>query len=123
VSVNYSLSNGNSFSYAFNTLYKNIVNDETTQAGQTCNQGSYLYDKNVNPFRHLGYMDFYLLYWSINNKVAEQVDYLACGFPVLMPLFHYYSYDQDGYPIEKITKYKPGANQNTSYHTKINFFY
>jgi hypothetical protein len=123
VSVDYSLSNGNSFSYGFDVSYKNIASDKTVQSGQVCNQGKYAYDKNINPFRHLGYVDFSLLNWSANNKLTEQVDYLACAFPSLIPLAYYYTYDQDGYPIKKITKYKSGANQNSAYHTSIDFYY
>jgi len=123
VSVNYSLSNGNSFSYAFDVRYKNIVTDKTVQAGQTCNQGNYTYDKNINPFRHLGYIDFNLQNWSAGNRLTEQVDYLACGFPALIPLFYYYTYDQRGYPVRKITKYKSDASQNSRYHTAVDFYY
>jgi hypothetical protein len=123
VSVNYNLSNGNSFFYGFDVKYKNIVSDKTLQSGQVCNQGSYKYDKNINPFRHLGYIDFNLQNWSANNKLIEHVDYLACSFPSLVPLAYYYTYDQDGYPVKKFTKYKSGSNQNSAYHTAIDFYY
>ncbi|HEV8514779.1 MAG TPA: hypothetical protein VGQ59_15955 [Cyclobacteriaceae bacterium] len=123
VSVDYSLSNGNSFSYGFDVSYKNIVSDKTIQSSQVCNQGNYTYDKNINPFRHLGYVDFNLQNWSANNKLTEHVDYLACGFPSLIPLASIYTYDQDGYPIKKITKYKSGGNQNSAYHTSVDFTY
>jgi len=123
VNVNYSLSNGNSFSYGFDVSYKNIVSDKTVQSGQICNQGSYLYDKNINPFRHLGYVDFNLQNWSASNKLTEHVEYLACSFPSLIPLAYYYTYDKDGYPVKKFTKYKSGANQNSAYHTSVDFYY
>jgi hypothetical protein len=123
ISVDYSLSNGNSFSYGFDVSYKNIISDKTVQSGQVCNQGSYMYDKNINPFRHLGYVDFNLQNWSTNNKLTEQVDYLACSFPSLIPLAYYYTYDKDGYPVKKITKYKSGSNQNSLYHTSVDFTY
>ena len=123
VRINYDLSNGSSFFYQFDVRYKNITSDKTVQSDQICNQGSYVYDKNINPFRHLGYVDFNLQNWSANNKLSEYVDYLACGFPSLIPLAYYYTYDQDGYPVKKITKYKSGSNQNSAYHTSVDFYY
>lgn len=123
VSIDYSFSNGISIIYDFGFLFKNIVNDRTRQSGQVCNLGKYTYDKNINPFTHLGYIDFNLQNWSANNKLSEDVNFIACGYPTVIPLFYYYTYDQDGYPLKKITKYKPGSNQNTAYHTEIDFYY
>jgi len=123
VHVNYDLSNGRSFFYQFDVQYKNIARDKTVQSDELCNQGSYTYDKNINPFRHLGYVDFNLQNWSSNNKLTEHVNYLACSFPSLIPLAYYYTYDQDGYPLKKFTKYKSGSNQNSAYHTSVDFYY
>jgi hypothetical protein len=131
VTVDYSLSNGNSFLYAFNFKYKNIVNDKTVQTGEVCNTGNYQYDKNINPLRHLGYLDFDLQNWSANNKLTEDVHYTACGFPVLIPVKHAYTYDADGYPIKKITTYRAGSFDDESNpdsstpprHSKVEFYY
>ncbi|AYB33131.1 hypothetical protein [Chryseolinea soli] len=127
VNVAYSYSNGGAFSYTFDFRYKNIVSDITTK-GQVCNTGSYAYDKNINPFRHLGYMDFDLQNWPANNKVAEDVHYFTCGFPSIVPVTHVYTYDYDGYPVTKITSYKKGnpddqTNPDFSFHTKVEFTY
>ena len=121
--VDYNLSNSSTFSYDFGILYKNIVRDRTKQSDQLCNQGNYSYDKNINPFRHLGYMDFYLQNWSVNNKLVEHVDYLACSYPSLMPLSHEYTYDSEGYPKREITTYGTYPPQSSSYHTAIDFYY
>lgn len=125
LSASYSLSNGNSFSYGFDFQLKNIVRDKTIQSGQLCNQGSFTYDKNINPFRHLGYVDFNFLNWSANNKLTEDVQYMTCSYPTLIPISHEYTYDDDGYPVTKITTYKSGTgeNSNSLRHTKIEFFY
>jgi hypothetical protein len=101
------------------------------QAGQICNTGTYKYDKNINPLRHLGYLDFDLQNWSANNKLTEDVHYKACGFPTLIPLKHDYTYDPDGYPVRKITTYKSGSfdgesNPDSSTpprHSKVEFYY
>lgn len=126
VTVDYVFSNGNSFSYNFDFLYKNIVSDKTTESGLLCNQGTYGYDKNINPFHHLGFMDFNLQNWSASNKLTENVDYKACSFPEIRPVAHDYTYDQDGYPVIKITSYKSAdgdPNPTSPYHSKIEFFY
>jgi hypothetical protein len=127
--VSYSLSNGNAFKYEFDILLKNIVSDKTTQSSQICSEGNFSYDRNINPFRHLGYTDFDFQNWSANNKVTEDVHYMACGFPTLIPVSHSYTYDQDGYPLEKITTYKIGSFDGgnippeTTRQQKIQFYY
>ena len=126
--VSYSLSNGNAFKYEFDILLKNIVSDKTTQSSQICHNGNFQYDKYINPFRHLGYNDFDFQNFSANNKVTEDVHYLACGFPTLVPVSHSYTYDQDGYPLEKITTYKIGSFDGnippaTTRQQKIQFYY
>jgi hypothetical protein len=130
VSTNYSFSNGRSFVYEFNISYKDIVSDKVTQAGQLCHQATFTYDKNINPFRHLGYIDFNFENRSINNKLTEDAHYKACGFPVLIPVSHSYTYDEDGYPVQKITTYKGGSFDEENdpvvpypYHSKTDFYY
>lgn len=127
VNVSYSYSNGRSFLYSFDVHLKNIVTDRTTH-GQLCNSGSYGYDKNINPFRHLGYMDFNFVNWPVNNKVAEDVNYFTCGFPSIVPVSHAYTYDPDGYPVTKITTYKKGDPEaqdptDQPFHTKVEYYY
>lgn len=121
VKVNYNYSNGNSFLYEFEVLYKNIVSDKTTQSGQVCNQGNYTYDKNINPFRHLGYLDFAYQNWSANNKLKENVNYQACSFPGIIPDSYDYTYNQYGYPVKKIATYKSSSGQ--LFHSQQDFYY
>jgi hypothetical protein len=123
----YSLSNGNSFTYDFDFSFKNLTKDLTTQSGEVCNEGTYNYDKNINPFRHLGYLDFNFRNWSANNRLTENVIYKACGFPTVLPFSYEYVYDDDGYPVQKITNYKNGSfgsvENIVSYRTKTEFVY
>lgn len=107
IKASYSYSNGRGFDYEFTYNYKNLVSDKTTQGSETCNNGAYTYDRNINPFKHLGYVPYLVSdTYSINNRITENIDYIACGFPVLVPTSHSYKYDDLGYPTEKITKYK-----------------
>jgi len=125
-SVAFTFSNGNSLLYEFDTRFKNIISDKTTKGSQLCNKGIYTFDKNINPFRHLGYLDFQFRNWYANNKLTENVDYVGCAFPTLIPVSYDYTYDQDGYPTQQITSYRSGygANDPTSlYHGKVDFYY
>ena len=102
----YTFSNGTSFEYEFNYVYKNISKDKTTRFGQLCSTGTYTYDKNINPLAHLGYMDFGFRNYSINNKIAENVNYVGCSFPAYIPEATEYKYDGEGFPLEQKTRYK-----------------
>jgi|GEM_PF-1519080 len=130
INASYNLSNGSSLTYDFDFSYKNIISDKTVQNNELCNEGMYTYDKNINPFRHLGYVDFNFQNWSANNRLTEDVRYKACGFPVLIPESYKYTYDQEGYPVKKITTYRTGSfdSQNSApheapYHSEIDFYY
>lgn len=102
----YQFSNGIGFDYDFVDSLKNIVSDQTIKESSLCNKGIYAYDRNINPFKHLGYVSFELNNYSANNRVTEKVDYMACGFPVLNPESYEYQYDDLGYPTKMVTHYK-----------------
>jgi hypothetical protein len=124
VTVNYSFSDGGSLLYQFETLNRNIASDKTVKSGQVCNEGVYTYDKNINPFRHLGFMDFNLQNWSVNNRLTEHVDFQACSFPSnRIPLYHGYTYDEDGYPVKEIIVYKSDNSNSPGYYSEVDFYY
>jgi len=104
--ASYQYSNGGGFDYAFEYYLKNIVDDKTTKGSELCNQGVYSHDRNINPFKHLGYVSYVLDNFNVNNKLTEDVNYLACAFPSLIPESYEYKYDDLGYPTEKITHYR-----------------
>lgn len=92
--------------------WKNIISDEIID-GVVCNEGAYEYDREINPFRHLGFLDFYLNNLSINNKTIEEKNYYDCSFPTRIPENHEYEYDMKGYPLIKITTYDDGKRSMT----------
>lgn len=102
----YAFSNGSGFTYQFSYALKNITSDKTTKGAQLCNQGTYTHDKNINPFKHLGYVSFVLNNYSVNNTLTEDVAFSGCSYPELVPESYTYKYDDDGYPTEKTTHYK-----------------
>lgn len=111
----YRFSNGGSFDYEFLYTLKNIISDKTTRGSQLCSEGTYTYDRNINPFKHLGYVDFALRNYSINNTLAEDHNYAGCSFPALTPESYNYEYDNQGYPTSKTTHYKGNYTAQTKY--------
>jgi hypothetical protein len=120
VKVAYQFSNGGSFEYEFHDSNQNIVTDKTTRGAQLCSDGLYSYDENKSPFRTLGYLDYLLLNWSANNRLTENVNYVGCAFPSLIPISFEYEYNADGFPTVAITKYKSGGAIKQS---RKQFFY
>lgn len=103
----YQFSNGRGFQYGYTTSWKNLVSSNETNGGQLCNTGTFTYDRNINPFRHLNYTSFLVSEnVSINNTLTEDVNFIGCAFPTLIPLAYEYKYDELGYPTEKVTHYK-----------------
>ena len=109
VRVAYTFSNGGSFEYDFFTNGGNIVSDKTTKGSQLCSDGEYTYDQYINPFHILGYVDYSLTNFSTNNKLTEDVNYVACAFPSLVPESYTYEYNDGGYPTIVTTLYKSGS--------------
>ncbi|HEU5291430.1 MAG TPA: hypothetical protein VFU05_12360 [Cyclobacteriaceae bacterium] len=109
VMVAYSFSNGGSFEYEFNYGTSNILSDKTTRGAQLCSDGVYTYDENKNPFSELGYVDYTLSNLSANNKLTEDVNYVGCAFPSLVPESYSYEYNNVGYPTKATTFYSSGA--------------
>ena len=120
VKVVYQYSNGNSFEYEFHYGNQNILTDKTTRGAQPCSDGSYSYDQYKSPFKTLGYIDYMLFNLSANNRLTENVNYVSCSFPTLLPESYEYEYDDNGFPTVAITKYKAGGAIKKS---KKTFFY
>jgi len=105
IRVAYEFSNGGSFDYEMFVEGNNILKDKTTRGAQLCSDGEYTYDKHPNPFNTLGYVDYLLSNVPVNNKLTENVSYVACAFPNLKPETYEYVYNSEGYPTEVTTTY------------------
>ena len=112
----YSNWNGQGFTYQFDYTFKNITAEKTTKGAQTCSEGTYEYDKNINPLKHQGYVDFFLTNLSINNRTVENVNYTACAFPELEPQTYQYQYNDLGYPTKVTVNYKGGRKSQIQYY-------
>lgn len=106
IKVSYVFSNGGSFQYEFDYAGDNVSHDKTTRGSQLCSDGQYTYDQHVNPFKDLGYVDYMLTNLSANNKLTENINYVGCAFPSLVPESYTYEYNDKGYPILATTFYK-----------------
>ena len=118
VKVNYTYSNGQGFEYEFSYRDNDIQNDKTTRGPELCNNGLYTYDHMISPFNKLGYVDYQLLNFSANNKLTENVNYVSCAFPALIPESYTYEYNEQGYPTVAVTSYK-----NSQMKSHRNFYY
>jgi hypothetical protein len=120
IRVSYTYSNGGSFQYEVRYDHENVKSDKTTHGAELCSDGSYTYDQHSNPFKDLGYVDYLLINLSANNKLTENVNYVACAFPSLVPEAYEYEYNEDGYPSVATTYYKSSSIQTKSVRK---FFY
>jgi hypothetical protein len=118
VKVSYTYSNGQGFEYEFSYAENNIQGDKTTRGAELCGNGSYTYDTMISPFHNLGYVDYQLVNLSTNNRLTENVNYISCSFPALVPQSYAYNYNGQGLPTVATTTYK--HSQATS---QKNFFY
>lgn len=112
----YTFSNGSVDESVLHVVGQNIASSQETFNGQLCNQGAFTYDKNINPLKNL-YLDVDLKNISINNRKQETVDYVGCAFPSLIPVFHAYDYDEDGYPAHERIHFAPKGT------SRIDYFY
>lgn len=115
VTVSYAHSNGQSFTYKIGLNWKNITWDQTVKGATVCSEGSYTFDKGINPYRHLGYTDILMGNLSINNKLTEETDYIACAFPDLTVKSYEYTYGDAGLPISKTTLFSNDRKGRETY--------
>jgi hypothetical protein len=104
----YRHSNGAIDEFEFLTTLKNLVLSKGYRPNEAllCNEGVYTYDRSINPFKHLGYIDFSLTHYSINNRLTEDINYIDCAFPEVWTESYSYEYDDQGYPTVKTTHYR-----------------
>ena len=120
LNASYTYSNGQGFQYEFIYNRGNIASEKTTRWSQLCSEGGYTYDKNINPLKHLGYVDYLFRDYSVNNKLTEAIQYKGCAFPTLIPEKYSYEYDAQGYPTIATTFFKSASLQRRS---QTHYFY
>lgn len=111
----YSHSIGNGYTYKFKYAYGNIVESSLAAFGTKCNEGTFKYDKNINPYRHLGFVHSGLIYISVNNKLEEDVAWTGCAFPDTVIEKIEYEYDDEGYPLKRTLTWSNGKREYEEY--------
>jgi hypothetical protein len=117
----YQFSNGRGIHYEFTSAWKDLKSSTESNGTELCNTGKFTYDRNINPLKHLDYTSFLINNVSINNTLTEDVNFISCAFPTLIPLSYEYKYDDMGYPTEKITHYKGKDGTSTTKYTYREF--
>ncbi|MGF1924626.1 MAG: hypothetical protein ACQUHE_10645, partial [Bacteroidia bacterium] len=84
--------------------------------------GTYEYDFNINPYRHMNWPDLFLSHSSKNNLVLQRKQYMY-SYPINEPYSYSYTYDADGYPTSLITKFKNYLTGKHVFSTKKIFTY
>ncbi len=118
--VTYTYSNGATYAYLY--LFsetQNILSHTTKSGSDVCNEGTYTYDNRINPFKELGYVDYFLTNLSTNNTLTEDISYTNCYFPEAIPESYTYEYDEDGYPTLATVSYR-GSSE---YQMERRFYY
>jgi len=125
IKIEYTVSANNTTTniiYTGTVDWKTITTTREIKENELCNEGQFTYDKYINPFRHLGYLDYYAGNFSANNTVSESVNYYSCGVPDLQPTLHTYTYD-GGFPVIKETIYKAQPPYQEQRKSKMYYYY
>jgi hypothetical protein len=117
VNASYSFSNGQAFQYEMVLDNGNMKSQRTNRDTQVCSVGEYTHDKNINPLKHLGYVDYLLRNYSNSNRLTEDVRYIGCSFPTLVAETYDYVYDGDGYPLKSTTNFRASELKSITEYT------
>lgn len=123
VLIRYQYSNGNpAVEYYQRFLRGNIFSDNSRSVNGSTENCTYDYDQQINPYIHLGLPNIYLSNQSKNNITRQYKEYYG-NYPEFVVYEFNYKYDQDGYPIELIRKYRSYKNNTHAFTTKTVFLY
>ena len=109
-------------SYYMQFEFGNLVMGTFATADQNNEMVNYRYDLNINPYYHMNWPDLYFSNSSKNN-VSVRVQMASGNTVGVIPYDYSYSYDNEGYPKEVVTKYKSDLTGQHAYITKTVFTY
>ncbi|HZF64117.1 MAG TPA: hypothetical protein VEZ55_06530, partial [Chitinophagaceae bacterium] len=114
--------------YTHTTNYKmsmqggNMYQTRIASSNGAIEEGQLQYDFNINPYIHLDLPDIYFVNPSKHNLIGQQKTYQVL-FPASEPYSFSYTYDNEGYPTELITKYKSYFTQEHTSTVKTIYRY
>jgi hypothetical protein len=100
----------------------NKVEDAATTTNHSNELGTYSYDFNINPYRHMNWPNLFLSNSSKNNLTFQNKTYSG-NYPAAEPYSLTYTYDADGYPTEVIKNFKTYPGGQYGFSTKTVFTY
>lgn len=109
-------------SYTMYLLGGSVIKTIKSSTNTAYEEGEYQYDFSINPYVHLGLPDIYLSNISKHN-LTRQVKQYVKDYPLEEPYLYTYKYDNDGYPIELVVKYKTYLTGQHAYDLKTLFKY
>jgi hypothetical protein len=115
---------GNGQTMTYNMKFKNgnKIADGARSSTGAGEGGSYGYDHNINPYKHMNWPDLYMSHASKNNLVKQEKSF-GGAIPSAVPYKFEYQYDADGYPIELIKSFKSGMTGEHLYTVKTVYTY
>lgn len=114
--------NGNSMDYFQRYSNGNLESENSRSNNGNTETAVYDYDQNINPYIHMGWPNLYLSNNSKNNITYQQRSYYG-NYPANVVYSYEYKYDEEGYPIELIRRYKSYTTGQHLFTTKTVFTY
>jgi hypothetical protein len=123
VGFEYSYSHNNIGMRYYQRYYQgNLLSDNSNTTHHDTETGQYMYDKNINPYAHMGWLNLHLSNQSRNNMVGQTKSYQN-KYPLALAYEFHYKYDAEGYPVELVRHYKSYLTNQFLYTTKTVFNY
>ncbi len=123
VNLSYGYSHiANKMEYYQRFLNGNLVSDNTKDVIDNTENAVYVYDDNINPYIHMGWPNLFLSNSSKNNMISQQRSYYG-SYPANLVYSFEYKYDEEGYPIELVRRYKSYKTGQHLFTTKTVYTY
>jgi len=122
INIHYDFPGANDMDYFTDFTGGNTVSSSAKTVNGNTEQGSFEYDLNINPYRHMNWPDFFLSHNSKNNMLVLRKQYVG-NYPVIEPYSFSYTYDAEGYPTSLIKNFKSYTSGNHISSTKTIFVY
>ena len=100
----------------------NLFSDNSRTHNGSTETGSYQQDNNINPYAHMNWHDLFLSNSSKHNMNWQSRTYYG-NYPLNVVYSFEYKYDNEGYPIELIRRYKSYLTGQHLFTTKTVYTY
>lgn len=122
VTIDYLYNNGQALEYKYWIENGNKTRETGRSSAGGSESGTFQYDNYINPYYVLGVQDIYLRYNSRNNMIHQDKGYSG-GFPTSEPYEFTYSYNEAGYPVQLLKKFRTYSTGMHQYTAKTVYTY